>query len=513
MSDREEPPPVLTSEAKYRTLIDNLAQAIFLKDRDFRFVAANQLFCDDLGRPEADIIGKSDFDFFPRALAAKYRADDARVLAEGQRLETEEQNVKAGVTRLVRVVKTAVKDSQGQPAGVLGIYWDVTEQRALEARLQQAQKMEAVGQLAGGVAHDFNNLLTVILGNAGIVLARLGPADPLRELVVAVEQAGTRAAQLTRQLLGFARRSDLRLELTNLGQVVQDTAHLVRRVLGPRITLEVQVAGGLWPVLADAAQLSQVLMNLCFNARDAMPDGGRLLLRADNLVLDAAAAARHPDGRPGELVRVQVEDTGFGMAPEVRRHIFEPFFTTKALGAGTGLGLAMVFGTVKQHQGWIDCVSEAGQGTRFDIYLPRLAPAARPAPPPVDPARPAPTILLADDEPLIRSLGRRILERYGYQVVLAEDGEQAVEAYVRARGSIDLVILDLTMPRLCGRDTFHRLREIDPEVGVLFASGFAGEQVPGEEPDRGLGFVGKPYRPDDLAQIVRTALDRRRPRA
>jgi two-component system cell cycle sensor histidine kinase/response regulator CckA len=500
-----------SSEAKYRCLIENLEQSIFLKDRDFRFVAVNPRFCQGLGLDEEEVLGKTDFDFYPTALAEKYRADDVRVLTESVRLEVEEENVAGGQTRVVRVVKTPVKDDQGQGVGVLGIFWDVTSQRALEAQLRQAQKMEAVGQLAGGVAHDFNNLLTVILGNTAMVLSRMAPADPCRELLQAVEKAGSRAASLTRQLLGFSRRATLRAEPVSLAACVQETVHLLRRTIDPRINLDVQISPDLWPVLADPTLIGQALMNLCLNARDAMPQGGRLLLRADNVDLGDDYARLHLEGRAGAFVRLRVEDTGCGIPAEVRPHIFEPFFTTKGLGVGTGLGLAMVFGIVKQHQGWINCYSEIGRGTRFDLFLPRHehAPAPASVVPPAPPSG-TETILLADDEPMIRNLGRRILEHCGYQVLLAEDGEQAIEAYVNSKGHIDLVILDMTMPRLSGRDAFRRLRQIDPEVGVLFASGYSADNAASEEVERALGFVGKPYRPDELARMVRCVLDQRK---
>jgi two-component system cell cycle sensor histidine kinase/response regulator CckA len=499
------------SEAKYRCLIENLEQSIFLKDSNFRFVAANRRFCESLGLTEADILGKTDFDFYPRALAEKYRTDDVRVLTEGVRLDVEEENVASGRTRVVRVIKTPVKDEQGRGIAVLGIFWDVTHERSLEAQLRQAQKMEAVGQLAGGVAHDFNNLLTVILGNTAMVLSRLSPNDPCRELLQAVEKAANRAAQLTRQLLGFSRRSTLRAEPISLALCIQETAHLLQRIIDPRITLEIQIAPDLWPVLADSTLIGQALMNLCLNARDAMPAGGQLLLQADNVELTEDYARFHLEGRAGAFVRLRVEDTGCGIPPEVRPHIFEPFFTTKGLGVGTGLGLAMVFGIVKQHQGWINWYSEVRRGTRFDLYFPRhnQAPVPRPSIPPALPQG-TETILLADDEPMIRNLGRLILERCGYQVLLAEDGEKAVEAYANRKGQIDLVILDLTMPRLSGRDAFHRLRQIDPNVSVLFASGYSADHTTSDELERALGFVGKPYRPEELASTVRSVLDRRR---
>jgi len=466
------------SEAKYRTVVEHLDQSIFLKDANLRFVAANPPFCGSLGLTEADVIGKTDFDFYPRHLAEKYRADDLVVLAEGRHLSLEEENLQGGRTRTVRVVKTPVKDDRGRVMGVLGIFWDVTEQRALEAQLRQSQKMEAIGQLAGGVAHDFNNLLTVILGNISLLLPKADAADPERELLLTAEQASLRAAELTRRLLGFSRRAMLRAEPINLNHCLEETVRILRRTIDPRVRVEVKTRPDLWTVKADSAQVNQVLMNLCLNARDAMTEGGRLVLQTDHFVPDEEYLRMHLEARPGEFVRLRVRDTGYGIPPEIRPRIFEPFFTTKETGQGTGLGLAMVFGIVKQHRGWIDCESVVHEGTTFDIYLPRHVQHEAGAPraaPPVPRAAPAgkETILLVDDEPMIRQLGTLILERHGYEVLLAGDGVEALQVYCENRGKIDLVILDLTMPRLSGRDTFRRLVEMDPGVRVLFSSGYS----------------------------------------
>jgi PAS domain S-box-containing protein len=502
---------VRASEAKYRTLIENLEQGIFLKDRDLRFVAVNRYFSQGLGLPESAIVGKNDFDFYPRDLAEKYQGDDRRVLTEGRRLDLEEQNISNGQTRTVRVIKTPVKDDQGRNIGVLGIFWDVTEQRALEAQLRQSQKMEAVGQLAGGVAHDFNNLLTVILGNISLLQASLPGSNVGQELLGATEKAAMRAAELTGKLLGFSRRTPLRLEPANLNCSMDETVALLRRTFDPRIDLVVQKAPDAWPVQADLGQMNQVLMNLCINARDAMPEGGRLVLSTENLVFNSDSVRFHLEARTGDFVRLRVQDAGQGIPPDVLPRIFEPFFTTKPPGKGTGLGLAMVFGIVKQHQGWIDCASKVGEGTRFDIYLPRYRPrsddraAASAAP---SPRQGRETILLADDEPMIRNLGRTILQGYGYHVLLAEDGEEAVDVFRTHKDDIDLVILDLTMPRLSGRDAFRQLMKIDPDVRVLFASGYSSDHAIDLENERVQGFIGKPYRPDDLGRIVRQALDK-----
>ncbi len=397
-----------------------------------------------------------------------------------------------------------------------GVVTDVTDQHNLEGQLRQAQKMEAVGQLAGGVAHDFNNWLTIILGNLDLLKQSLPAHAAEQELVADTETAAVRAAELTAKMLGFARRTALQLKPVNLDRVVEETAALLRRTIDPRIRLEVWSAPELARAQADPSQVHQLLLNLCLNARDAMSQGGVLRLETDNVVLDDESVRGQIEARAGAFVRLRVQDTGSGIAPAVLPRIFEPFFTTKEPGKGTGLGLAMVFGIVKQHQGWIECHSRVGEGTRFDIYLPRAAP--RPsAAVESSPARGHgtarhghETILLVDDEPMIRQLGQTILESYGYQILLAEDGQQAVEVFGREPRGIDLVLLDLTMPRLSGADAFRLLRELDPEIRVLFASGYSADQAfrPLEEP--GTGFVGKPYRPNELAQAVRTALDRPR---
>jgi CheY-like chemotaxis protein len=370
--------------------------------------------------------------------------------------------------------------------------------------------MEAIGKLAGGVAHDFNNLLTVISGNASLLQAALPAEDQGRELVRSIDVAATRAAELVRQLLGFSRRTLLWLKPTDLRTCLAEIHAILCRTIDPRIQIEVKCVGDPWPVQADPGQMNQVLMNLCLNARDAMPEGGRLTLELENVTIEKDDPS-HPEGRSGDFVRLQINDTGQGITPEIQSHIFEPFFTTKGPGKGTGLGLAMVFGIIQQHQGWIECASTLGQGTRFSIYLPRLRGQVETAPAveaPTPAAGGTETILLVDDEPFVREVARRILVQRGYRVIEAADGLHALEAYRKRTPPFDLVILDLIMPKLSGRDTFRELRKLDPNARVMFASGYSAESVADPSTEGALGFLGKPYREQELVRLIRQVLDR-----
>ena len=315
---------------------------------------------------------------------------------------------------------------------------DISDRVELETQLRQIQKMEAVGQLAGGIAHDFNNILTAIIGNISLLLESSSSLAAQQNTLQTIDRAARRAAELTNRLLGYSRRTTLHLKATNLNSIVEEALGLLRATIDPRILFEWHLPRDLWTVSADGDQLSQVLTNLCLNARDAMPTGGELCVETSNFVIEADYVRAMVFARTGEFVRLSVADTGVGMTPTVQARVFEPFFTTKPIGQGTGMGLAMVYGIIKAHEGWIVCDSSPGRGSRFDIYLPRTS-AVVEEPTPVR-SSPVPaqttthtqagkTILLVDDEPSLRSLGRFILEQNGYRVLLAEDGIDALETF------------------------------------------------------------------------------------
>ena len=377
---------------------------------------------------------------------------------------------------------------------------DVSERRALEERYRHAQKLEAVGTLAGGFAHEFNNLLTAILGNVSLALLDLPPTHEVVAGLRDCESAAQRAAELTRQLLGLSRRSPMRPVPCDLREVMRDALVLIQRSFDPRILIQCEMADDLWRVRADVSHLSQLLVNLSLNARDAMPEGGTLRVSARNTCSLAAPGAQM------EVVMLEVSDTGAGMTADVLARMYEPFFTTKGPDRGTGLGLSVAHGIVEQHGGWLECESRAGHGTTFRVFLPRLE--ATPAP--AGAAGRGELVLVVDDEPVLRGLARSVLERHGFRAEVAADGVEALER-IRQGLQPALVLLDQTMPRLSGRQTLALLRELAPGVAVVLTSGYE----PGSGPEDALtgpqadAFLPKPYAPERLASFVREVLDSR----
>jgi PAS domain S-box-containing protein len=421
-----------------------------------------------------------------------------------------------------------VRRDNGQPWFIHGVGFDISEikeaeeaLRKSEAHLLQSQKMESIGTLAGGVAHDFNNLLTVILGHTQLALRGLKSDDPLQRRLVEVQQAGNRASALTRQLLAFSRRQHLERKAINLDETIADVMKMLRRLIGEDIEVYLHPAIQPWTVFADPGQIEQVVMNVAINARDAMPGGGRLLIETHNLTLDEVYCGQHNHTKPGKYVRLMVSDTGCGMDAETRERVFEPFFTTKEVGKGTGLGLAMVYGIVKQHEGSIEVYSEVGHGTVFKIYLPVDQQAAATETQEVLPALRGgnETILVAEDEPALRELAKDVLEGLGYTVLLAKDGAEAVELFRTHREQIGLVLLDMVMPRLGGYEAYEQMRVVGGDVPLIFMTGYSPEIVQSKYINRNLAIedlqavlIQKPYSLEILGRKIREVLDARQKR-
>jgi two-component system cell cycle sensor histidine kinase/response regulator CckA len=498
------------SQALYRTLVENIPQRVLLKDRESNYISINQAYGRAYGLNPEDVIGKSDYDIHPRNIADKFRQEDRLVMETGEIREFEEENVEDGKKRFLHKLKVPVRDKTGKITGVLSAISDITERLHLEEQFRHSQKMEAVGRLAGGVAHDFNNLLTVIGGHTEIALTRIDKNNPLHDSLQEIKIAADRASNLTRQLLAFSRRQVMEIKILNLNAVMRNTEKMLRRLLGEDIAVITQPSENLGLVKADPGQIEQVLTNLAVNARDAMAEGGRLVIATDNLEITEADDPTNAGLKPGRYVRISVSDTGHGMNPEVISKIFEPFFTTKEQGKGTGLGLSTVFGIVKQSGGEIRVQSELEKGTTFGIILPRVE-EAEPVIGKKDlkkPARGTETVLIIEDEKSVLKMAAQLLKNQGYQIIEAPGSEDAMRVFEEHSGPIDLVLTDVVMPVCRGPALVERLKQLRDNFKVLYMSGY----TDGEVGDlnvlrRGDNFIQKPFTLESLANKVRSVLD------
>jgi len=521
-------------------VIANAREGIIVYDRDLRYLVWNPYMEELSGLRAEKILGKC-----PRDLPSLLLEEHGKHLIKEKTVEEMEASIRramtgetfsyldvpfvikqTGMTGWSSVRYGPFRNAQGEIVGAIATIRDVTEQKRLEEQLRHAQKLEAVGQLAGGVAHEFNNMLTAIIGNLDLTIEEIPPDSDQRSTLTAALQAARRAALLTQQLLTLSHRSPMDLQPEDLGAIAKDVVDFLRQTIDRRIQVRVQTPESLWTVLADALQMHQVMMNLCVNARDSLveslegkapepaPPGWepRIVIAAENGRIDEAYCKLHFDAQPGEYVCLSVSDNGYGIAEGIGHRIFEPFFTTKEVGRGTGLGLATVYGIIKQHEAWIDLSSTKYGETTFKLYLPRTEHPSVPISPSVAPsqgtARGTETILFVDDEAPIRRLGQTILEHHGYTVLLAKDGEEALEVFSREHERIKLVVLDLTMPRMSGREVLERLLRLDSGIRVLISSGHHAPTNSTELQNLGVvQMVPKPYRPDDLARSVRKLLD------
>jgi PAS domain S-box-containing protein len=500
------------SEERYRSLFEGAPYGIYRSTPEGRLVAVNQTLAAMLGYDPRDLEGRNVRDLYQdpsewsRMMGASSGSTNGKPIQALEAVWTK----KDGAAITVRLTGRLLTGEDGLPLGYEMIAEDVTERRLLEEQFRQAQKMEAVGRLAGGIAHDFNNLLTAVSGYADLLRVRMPLDDPRRGYVDEIAGAADRAAALTRQLLAFSRRQILQPKVVNLEEMVRNVERMLGRIIGEDIELETRLfARGC--VRADVSQLEQVLLNLAVNARDAMPEGGKLVIETEDTEVGEAGDTHHPARGPmprGSYVSLSVSDTGIGMDRRALSHIFEPFFTTKEAGKGTGLGLATVYGIVKQSEGFIWVSSEPGRGARFEVYLPRVAEAAdtlRTAPP-SELKRGSETVLLVEDEEGVRCIVSEMLEWYGYKVLRANGASEAVALARTHDGPIHLLLTDVVMPRLSGRALRDEISTHRPRIPVLYISGYAGEDRTKELLKNGAAFLAKPFTAAALAQKVREVL-------
>src|SRR5712691_11879200 len=500
------------AETGYETLVEQAPVGIYRSNPDGRFLSANTALVRMLGYESAADVLRLDM---PRDVYAD-PAERQRLVDRDTYTDRQYDDVEAtwkrkdGGLLTVQLSVRAVRNDARQVEYYETFVRDVTEQRRLQQQVLQSQKMEAVGRLAGGIAHDFNNLLTVITSYSDLLLEDLAPGDAKRDDLEQVRKAADGAAALTRQLLAFSRQQVVEPRVVSLNTVVEGLHKILRRVIGEDIELTTTLAPDLGAVRADVGQLEQVLMNLAVNARDAMPTGGKLTVETANVEHEPEYALEREAAAVGRFVMLAVTDTGVGMDEATKAKIFEPFFTTKEDGKGTGLGLATVYGIVKQSGGFIWVYSEPGNGTSFKIYLPRIdAPVEGvKTPGSVSVPRGTETVLLVEDAAAVRAVAKQVLERQGYTVLEAPDGDVALHVAHKHRGPIHLLLTDVVMPVLSGRPLAEQLARVRPDIKVLYASGYTDDSVVRHGIlEAGTAYLQKPFTPDSLARKVREVLD------
>jgi PAS domain S-box-containing protein len=499
------------SELRFRRLADSGIIGIAVDDGSGRIVEANEAFLRMIGSKAEDLdAGRVDWAAItpPEWSHASALARE-QLQARGMASPVEKEVVRQDGRRVPLLVAAAALDESRH----ISVCIDLSERKRLEEQLRRVQKMDAIGTLAGGIAHDFNNLLSVVLTYAGLILEGVAPGDPLKTDLEEIRQAGERAADLTRQLLAFSRQQVLEPRMVDLNQIVSGMEKMLRRLLGESISLTLLTAKAVGKVHADPGQIEQVIMNLAVNARDAMPGGGSLVIETANVEFDANAADPQAGIAPGPYVVLAITDTGVGMDRATVARIFEPFFTTKEHGKGTGLGLSTVYGIVKQSGGHVAVYSEPGRGTAFKVYLPRTdGRGALDSVPPLSPStlHGTETILLVEDEDPVRTLMRAVLRRYGYNILEAQNGGEAFLICEKYAATIHLLLTDVVMPRMSGRELADRLAPMRPDMRVLYVSGYTESSVVHHGVlETGVSFLQKPIRPEALARKVREVLTAR----
>jgi PAS domain S-box-containing protein len=507
------------SEEKYRTIVEGLEEGYFEVDLDCNLTFFNDPLCKILGYSRSDLSIKNTRVFTSPATIRKMDQIYKQLLKTGEPVTVTDYDAvgKAGENIALELTASLLRDSSGVPVGFRGVLRDVSERkeaeaqkRKLEIQVQQAQKMESIGTLAGGIAHDFNNILMGIQGNASLMALKTDPAHSNYEKIKNIETYVQNGTELTRQLLGFARRGKYHAIATDVNEVIEKSATMFGRTK-KEIRIRMDLVEELWTVDVDRGQLEQALLNLYVNAWQAMPQGGELYLKTENVILDADFVSSKPyKVEAGDYIKITITDTGTGIDKEIQERIFEPFFTTKEMGRGTGLGLASVYGVIKNHEGYINVYSEADLGTTFTIYLPASRKTVKKE---IEKTAPAMvmgtgTILLIDDEEMIIKVGAELLKELGYKVLSARSGQEAIDVYENNTDKIDLVIMDMIMPGMGGGETFDRLKSINPDIRVLLSSGYSINGQASKILARGCdGFIQKPFNliqlSDKIQQIIK----------
>lgn len=505
---------VLEAERRYRSIFENAVEGMFQKTPDGQITAANPAMARILGyETPGELAAMTDIwnqIYVDPARRAEFVEEiERRGLVQGFEMQMYRKD---GSKIWVSLSARAIRDPSGKVLHYEGSIEDVTERKRLEEQLVQSQKMEAIGTLAGGIAHDFNNLLTAIIGYSQLVSGRLKEGDPMYKEIEEIRIAGMRAAGLTSQLLAFSRKQVLQPRVINLNTIVENISKMFTRVIGEDIELVISLQPKLGQIRADPGQMEQVIMNLAVNARDAMPHGGKLIIETSDVLLDEAYARLHFNVKPGPHVMLAVSDTGCGMDMETRSHIFDPFFTTKEKGKGTGLGLSTVYGIVKQSGGDIWVYSEPDRGTTFKLYLPRVERGVKQPYKELHESRPrgTETVLLVEDEPQVRNLAALVLRDRGYEVLEASCGDEALRAARQHAGKIHLLLTDVVMPQMSGKELAEQVTNAISDIKVLFASGYTDDAIVHHGVlDADMNFIQKPFTPNSLATKVRQVLDAR----
>lgn len=505
---------LIQSEKRLKMLLNSLPVGLAWADTEENVHHVNQKFTELFGYTAKDIPTMNDW--FPLAFPdntarkdfySSWSAAIESVRQSGKSTPAFDVRVtcKNGDMRDISVIGTVISNLY------LAVFTDITERKRLEEQLAQAQKLESIGNLAGGIAHDFNNILTAITGFAGLLQMKMDPADPLMSHVKELASAGMRGAALTHQLLAFSRKQILDMKPVNLNGTITDLEKMLRRLIREDIKLDFKVPDQPLMVMADANQVEQVVINLATNARDAMPGGGLLTIATGTACIDEYFVRRHGEGEAGQHAVVTIRDNGIGMNDDVKQKIFEPFFTTKETGKGTGLGLSVVYGIIKQHKGMIEVESEKNRGSVFTVYLPLLQnninmekePSVR-----IEKSRGNETVLVAEDNKTLREMTKNILEDNGYRVIIAEDGETALEAFRAHKEQIKIAVLDLIMPGKRGFDTYHEIKKEADHIKVLFVTGYSEDEIElSEIKTKALPLLPKPFTPFELLRKIRQVLD------